>query len=95
MQRQISRIDFDYVQKELQKLNLAEFEQTHRSLAMKLLSVKKQEPLTKQEAEMLERYLYPEDFNADKLTRLEHRSDPQTVYGSIYSVDESDHTGSA
>ena len=89
------KIDIDFVRKELQKLNLAEFEQTHRSLAIKLLSVKNQEPLTEQETEMLERYFYPKDFNADKLTSLEHRSDPQTVYGSIYSVDESDHTGSA
>lgn len=47
-------IDVDFVQKELQKLNIAEVEQTLRSLAMKLLSVKKQEPLTTQEAEMLE-----------------------------------------
>lgn len=63
---------------------IAEFEQTHRSLAIKLLSVKNQEPMTTQETEMLEQYLYPADFDTDRLIRLERRSEPQTVYGSFY-----------
>ena len=81
-------IDFEYVERELRKLNIAEFEKVHRSLAWKLLSVEPQELLTGQESEMLEHYLYPADFNADKLIRLEKRCDSQTVYGSFFDFPE-------
>lgn len=37
---------------------------------------------------MLEHYLYPDDFDADKLIRLERRNKSQTVYGGFYAVEE-------